>query len=544
MTSFDELGVAPELVEALVAEGIEVPTAFQEAAIPVLLRGNPLLAQAGPGAGTLIAYGLPLLQAVDPEAGGPRALVLAPTLQAASDLAISMARMAIVTGHQVAALGSHWALANRASILFSAPEDLLRAVRASQIGLDGVQVVVVDGFSALPSGGKEALETLFESVPKEAQRVVLAQPFTAEAEEFGKAHLHRAVHLPPKAAQTGAGTTPPQRGSVFYRLTGESRYPEILRTVAGILEEGVHHALLFLNSEDEAADVGDFLALHGFLAGAPGEAEYPVWLSVAELEGRKMLDEWPGPGTVVTLSVDVPADPDSLDRRHGGQTEGVVLVRARELPHLKDVARRTGYRLAPAREPVPKRVAGELERLTDTLARTIREENLAPHYLALEPLLAEFSPAEVAAAALALLQARPPSTRPSAPAAASALETPSGGPPPKAWVRLFVGVGEKDGVGPGDLLGAIAGEAGVEGSQVGKIEIRETFSLVEVTPASADRIIRSLNGTTIRSRSVRVDYDRGGPRGRGATGSHGRREGGPTRREGPPRRPRRDRPDS
>ncbi len=79
MPSFDELGVAPELVEALVAEGIEIPTAFQEAAIPVLLRGNPLLAQAGPGAGTLIAYGVPLLQAIDPEPDTPRALIVAPT---------------------------------------------------------------------------------------------------------------------------------------------------------------------------------------------------------------------------------------------------------------------------------------------------------------------------------------------------------------------------------------------------------------------------------------------------------------------------------
>jgi ATP-dependent RNA helicase DeaD len=99
----------------------------------------------------------------------------------------------------------------------------------------------------------------------------------------------------------------------------------------------------------------------------------------------------------------------------------------------------------------------------------------------------------------------------------------SDGPSPKAWIRLFVGVGEKDGVGPGDLLGAIAGEAGVEGSQVGKIEIRDTFSLVEVLPPVAEKIIRSLNGTTIRGRAVRVDHDRGGPRGRGGSGQKPRR---------------------
>ncbi len=100
----------------------------------------------------------------------------------------------------------------------------------------------------------------------------------------------------------------------------------------------------------------------------------------------------------------------------------------------------------------------------------------------------------------------------------------SSGPPPKTWVRLFVAVGEKDGVGPGDLLGAITGEAGVEASQVGKIEIRDTFSLVEVIPGVADKIIRGLNGTTIRGRAVRVDHDRGSPRGRGEAGSRPRRK--------------------
>ena len=95
MQLFDELGVTPELVDALAAEGIEVPTEFQSAAIPVLLRGNPLLAQAGPGAGTLIAYGVPLLQRVEPDALAPRAVILASSVEAASRLAGSLSRLAV-----------------------------------------------------------------------------------------------------------------------------------------------------------------------------------------------------------------------------------------------------------------------------------------------------------------------------------------------------------------------------------------------------------------------------------------------------------------
>ncbi len=94
------------------------------------------------------------------------------------------------------------------------------------------------------------------------------------------------------------------------------------------------------------------------------------------------------------------------------------------------------------------------------------------------------------------------SESPSDPAAAAA----GGG----ELVRLFVSVGSRDDIGPGDLLGSLAGESGVDGSQFGRIEIRDTFSLVEVEKAVAEKVIKAVNGVTIRGRSTRVDYDRGG----------------------------------
>lgn len=544
MASFEELGVAPELVEVLAAEGIETPSAFQESALPILLRENSLMAQAGPGAGTLIAYGIPILQAVDPEANSARALVLTPSAQGAYRLAQSLSRLAQVTGHRVAALGSPWALPNLAGVLFATPEDLLKEVRGSAFTVEEVQVVVVDGFNGFLPPAQESLETLFEILPKEGQRVVLGQPLSTEAEAFGRAHLSRAVHIPPKAVTEGTEAPSAQRGEIRYRVTGESKELELLQTVSGALEGGAHHVLLFSQSEDQAADVGDFLNLHGFPSGAPGEEGFPVWLGVGELEARKTLEGWNPEAPIVAVSLDVPTDPDSLDRRHGGREGGIVLIRSRELLHLRDVARRTGYRLVPAQEPLPTRVAGELERLRSLLERTLQEEDLAPHYLALEPLFKDHSPGEVAAATLFLLQRRPGISKGSEDQAlASSGEEGSIGPAPKMWVRLFVGVGEKEDIGPGDLLGAIAGEAGVEGSQVGKIEIRETFSLVEVISTVAEKVVRGLNGTTIRGRAVRVDYDRGGPSGRGGPGSRGGRpqgkSGSPARkpgRDGPRRR--------
>ena len=92
------------------------------------------------------------------------------------------------------------------------------------------------------------------------------------------------------------------------------------------------------------------------------------------------------------------------------------------------------------------------------------------------------------------------------------------------WTRLFVSIGEMEGVKPGDLLGALAGESGVDGSAFGKIEIRDTYSLVEVRPSEAEKVIKGVNGSSIRGRSARVDYDRGSTRdsSRGSTRDSGR----------------------
>jgi ATP-dependent RNA helicase DeaD len=109
--------------------------------------------------------------------------------------------------------------------------------------------------------------------------------------------------------------------------------------------------------------------------------------------------------------------------------------------------------------------------------------------LLLEPLLEEFTPSQLAAAAAALLRERLPDAPPQ---------------PLPAWTRLYFGVGRRDGVRPADLVGAITGETRVTGEQVGRIEIRDTHCSVEVAASVADQVIKGLATTTIRGRPANV----------------------------------------
>ncbi len=505
MQSFDDLELPPEMTEALSAEGFEEPTEFQRAAIPVLRRGNSLLGVAGPGAGTLLAYGTAILERTEPQAGRPGALVLVPTANAATGLAESLGRIAASTGHSVSALGGAWLLPERCDVLFATPGDVKSAVDGSNLTLEGVEILVVDGASAMEAiTGLDTLEALFEYVKAGAQRVVLSQPITEATQALVAMHLSKAVRVPPGPAIEDAVAKPPERGEIRFRITGEDKVDALAPLVSELLGDAARHVLLFCRSADRAADVGDYLTLHGFMAGAPGDETAPVWLAVDALSAREALNDSTSPDTVATLSLDCPADVDTMDRRHGAGGQATVLLLPREVPHFRDTARRTGYRVRPL--PPPESVVEDrISEIRVRLEEAATRGDLSPLYLVLEPLLERFSPQELAAAALALLIPQPATA--DTPASTTRRAEKATGT--DGWTRLFVSIGEMEGVKPSDLLGALAGESGVDGSSFGKIDIRDTYSLVEVRPSEAERIIKAVNGSSIRGRSARVDYDRG-----------------------------------
>ncbi|NIP77792.1 MAG: hypothetical protein GWM90_00740, partial [Gemmatimonadetes bacterium] len=162
-------------------------------------------------------------------------------------------------------------------------------------------------------------------------------------------------------------------------------------------------------------------------------------------------------------------------------------------------------------------------RLRDALA----DGELAPELALLEPLLSEHPAAEVAAAAIRLARRSAPEPDPGRTGrAAGGRSGAAAAPPPPGeptWVHLFMTVGSRDDVGPGDVVGAVTGEAGISGEQVGKVDIHQSHTIVEVATEVAGTVIEALNGRTLKGRSLRVDYDRKGA---------GRKPGGRTPRSG------------
>ena len=177
-----------------------------------------------------------------------------------------------------------------------------------------------------------------------------------------------------------------------------------------------------------------------------------------------------------------------------GGSEPVVFIAAIQLPYLRSIATLTPFALASGADRARDRAEALRERVATFLTTGSVDAELA----LLDPLFERFDPAEVAAALLAL-QREAGGVMPDAVVAA---------PVEGARVKVFVGLGKKDRASAKDLVGALIREAGVAKGDIGRIDVRETFSVVEVAPGAVDRAVRGLTGTTIRGRRVLARLDR------------------------------------
>jgi ATP-dependent RNA helicase DeaD len=508
--------------------GYERLTPLQAAAMPVLRRGGNVVLNASSGAGVTVAYGLPLLDrllsggadgadAEPAEASGPRGLVLVPTAARVETVAAALARLAEGTGIAVRAIAAGWRLAG-ADVVVTTADRALREVQASALKLDAVATVVIaDLAEQLTLETGDALATVSGLVPRDAQRVVTSGRLDGGADRFIEAHVRRAFTVPSRPADPTPTPAAEPVGQIGYLVLAESEKPELLAR----LLEGVEGSIVIrVRNASRGAAVRADLIRRGVTAA--GDAVQVLDFTAGDDARAERV-----------ISYDVPFSGDDLRRLH--ETGGTVFVTPAELQHFRRIAGEVPFTLKQRRARQLDESA--LDAFRQGVRSALAAEDLGAQLLVLDPLFDEHSPAEVAAALGAMLRRRQSDAAVVAPAPRAGAEVGAApaGPPPRegggTFTRLFMSIGSRDNVRPGDVVGAITGEAGIRGEQVGRVDIRDSFSVVEVAADVAERVIRALNGTTMRGRSLRVDYDRkGGP---GDGGGRSPRQGGSPRTGGP-----------
>jgi ATP-dependent RNA helicase DeaD len=556
---FDALGLDARLLTTLAGLGYEEPTPIQREAIPPLLEGRDLLAEAPTGTGKTAAFALPTLQRITIGGAGPgsaSALILVPTRELAMQVAEALHKYGRELGARVLPVYGGQPISQQlrglragVDVVVATPGRAVDHLKRGSLRFDAIEVAILDeADEMLDMGFAEDLETILSATPDGRQTALFSATISPTITRIAKRHLREPVRVTVHAeAVTGDGTARVRQIAYVVRRNDK------LAALCRILDvEDPTSALVFARTRGEVDDLAEALSARGHDAGA-------LHGGLAQ-EGRdRMMGRFRDGSLDVLVATDVaargldidhvshvvnydvPSDPDQYVHRigrtgrAGREGTAITLVEPREHRQLRNIEHATRSKLQIAHLPT---VADLRERRTEILRANLREALVADDFGqfrgVVEPLTDEFDLVDIALAAISLIEgagtteddevelASPPlmnqppprGPRPGPGGPAVRRPPPRTGPSqdrpgsPGPWVRLFVGGGRQVGLRPGDLVGAITNEAGVPGSAIGAIRIDDAFSLVDVHESVAEPVVQALRRATIRGRKLPVRFDR------------------------------------
>src|SRR3954447_515833 len=537
-TTFADLNVRPELLEALASLGYEEPTPIQREAIAPLLAGRDLLGQAATGTGKTAAFALPLLERLgEDRSGAPAALVLVPARELAVQVSQALhrygrgmgARVTPIYGGQpiIRQLG---ALSRGVDIVVATPGRALDHIARGSLHLDGLATVVLDeADEMLDMGFAEDLEAIFDATPTSRQTVLFSATMPPRIEQMVRARLRDPERITIDRAPVSDGG-PLVRQSAY--VVARAHKPAALGRVLDV--ESPTAAIVFCRTRAEVDQLSETLngrgyraeALHGGMTQDQRDRvmarlrnEVSDLIVATDVAARGLdIDQ-----LTHVVNYDVPSDPDSYTHRIGrvgrAGREGVAITLAEPREHrmLKTIERVTGHRITIEKLPtVADLRARRLELTHSAIEESLVEAaDLERFRVVVDALAGEHDVVEIALAAIKLAheasgqpdddEAEIPEVRESRP------KTPNAKAARRNMTRLFIGAGRTAGVRPRDLVGAIAGESGVSGRSIGAIEVSDRFSIVEVPDERAQEIIAALRGSTIKGKKAAVPRDRTAP---------------------------------
>jgi ATP-dependent RNA helicase DeaD len=554
---FAALGLAAPLVAAVTAVGYEEATPIQREAIPVLLAGRDLVGQAGTGTGKTAAFALPMLHrlAATPatRSVGARGLILVPTRELAMQVAEAVHKYAkglnlvVVPLYGGAPMDQQIrALRRGAGVIVATPGRALDHLRRQTLDLSALEVLVLDeADEMLDMGFAEDLDAILDATPKTRQTALFAATMAHRIQTVAARHLKDPVRVTIAREKRAAGKLPQVRQTA-YLVSREHKTSALGR----VLEyEDPKAAIVFCRTRIEVDELTDTLNAHGYSAQAlHGGMEQRQRDRVMQMFRGEQADILVATDVAArgldiehishVFNYDVPSAPEVYVHRIGRTgrigREGVAITLAdpREHRFLRNIQTLTKQKIEVLALPTTADLqARRLESTRAALRKAIEKGGLDKMREFVAALAQDFDVMDIAAAAVRMVHddgeespaipagaksaqktaahdgpARPgrPSERAERPAARPARGRDDDTPRTTLWLS----VGKKFNVGPGDLVGAITGEAGIDASALGAIKITEGYSLVDVATDVVDRVVAALRTAKIRGQRVEVRRER------------------------------------
>ncbi|MFN5463954.1 MAG: DEAD/DEAH box helicase [Cyanobacteriota bacterium] len=542
-SGFARFGLRDELLSALATMGFDTPSPIQKAAIPELLLGRDLVGQARTGTGKTAAFGLPLLQRLDPEERRPQALVLTPTRELALQVADALSSyaaqlanvrvLAIYGGADFREQLQH--LRRGIQVVVGTPGRVMDHIRQGTLDLSGLRTLVLDeADEMLRMGFIESVEWVLEQLPTQRQVVLLSATMPSEIRRLSNRYLQAPAEITIHSRKGEGGrihqrflvVQPQLKAQVLHRvLEAEgsggviifTRTKAVSLTLAEALEGQGHNVGLLNGDVPQAQRERTIQRLRD------GQLDVLVATDVA---ARGLDVDRIG----LVINYDMPFDGEAYVHRIGrtgraGRTGTAILfLTPREKRFLGELERAVGETISPMEVPSDASInQGRLNRLESSLAALLAEPPLT---LEEQALLREMlqrlgreqgaTPEQLSEAALALALQGKPLLLKEERLEAAATEQPTkrrqresrpieADRGPEAHMERFrLEVGWRDRVRPGNIVGAIANEGGLTGRSIGKIRIYDSHTTVDLPKDIPAEVVANLQRLRVMNKELQL----------------------------------------
>ena len=536
MKTFEELGVSEEIRRAIEELGFTQPMPVQEEVIPYLLGNrNDVIALAQTGTGKTAAFGIPVLQRIDPSRKETQALILSPTrelcLQIADDLkdfSKYMSGIHIEAVYGGASIGQQIrALKHGAHIIVATPGRLIDLMNRGVAQLDQAYNVVLDeADEMLNMGFSESIDAILERIPEDRNTLLFSATMSREIERIAKGYLHDHKEIVVGSRNEGAENV----NHIYYMVNAKDKYLALKRIVD---YNPRIFAIIFCRTKLETQEIADKLirdgynaeSLHGDLSQQQRDLtmqkfrQHTVQLLVATDVAARGLDV---DDLTHVINFGLPDDIENYTHRSGRtgragkKGTSISIVHIREKHKIRNIEKEIGKAFVEGKIPSAQEICQkQLYKVMDQIVKVdVNDDEIAPfmqdinryfEYVEKEDLIKKIVSLEFGKFLAYYADAPeilPVSSRKEEKTSSTTKKTPT--KPEAGYRRLFINLGKADGFYPGELMQFL--NRYVEGRvSVGHIDLLTKFAYFDVPESEAKRVMKSLNGQYYRRREVRCN---------------------------------------
>ncbi len=542
-TSFKDLALAAPVQKAIDIVGYEQPSPIQAASIPHLLNGEDLLGVAQTGTGKTAAFALPLLSNIDIKVKSPQTLVLAPTRELAIQVAEAFQTYASqMKGFNVLPIyggqdmsGQLRQLKRGVHIVVGTPGRIMDHLRRGSLKLENLTSLVLDeADEMLRMGFIDDVEWILEHTPKERQVALFSATMPKPIRKVADRYLND-----PKEVRIASESTTASKIEQSYLIV--NGFERKLDAITRILEADSFDAMIiFVRTKTATAELAEKLEARGYSASAlNGDMNQALRERTINRLKKKQLDiivatDVAARGIDVervshVLNFDIPYDPEAYVHRigrtgrAGREGKAILFVAPREKRLLQAIEKATRKPIAKMDLPSGVEVSNRrIEQFKQQLTDTLATQNLDFFHQVLSEysIEADRSAEDIACALAYLLQKEKPlevKDEPKRKNQRDSFDKPERNDNRKSarkreegkrnkadinMIRYRIEVGREDGVTPGNVVGAIANETGIDGEHIGHIKLYDDYSTVDLPEGMPKDMLNTLKKVRICNKTI------------------------------------------